>query len=294
MFEVIFLLLLYFLSKSVFTIIGACLVIFGIVFGIICIVKSARVKKLSKKTFAVAVSALVVGVCLVVFTPIVKRQISYAKIAKIGPRVDATAGSDEFVYNGVTYVMERFADHDNTPSNGVPKFVLYYTNLDEYFQVFEIQTINGDVCYRLENDVFYYFPKDSYDDIEKYYKESAPMAFYAAIYDQGAFSSRDEYEKKGSFDFKRIDIDRELFDKIDEYCWQNLVIFDRTDDVKVYYIYGQTEDGVYSSEKRRVAVVGDMVLWSFSDYKDDGVMEGYKLEPEDEQKVREAIKKVYG
>ena len=294
MFEVIFLLLLHFLSKSIFTIIGACLIIFGIVFGIICIAKSARVKKLSKKTFAVAVSALVVGVCLVVFTPIVKRQISYAKIAKIGPRVDTTAGSDEFVYNGVTYVMEDFAEHGGSPSDGVPKFVLYYTDLDEYIQVFEVETVNGDVCYKLENGDFYYVRKDTYDDIQDYYEKSAPMTFYAAIYDQGNFPTRDKYEKDGNFDFKRIDIDRELFDKISNYYGQNLVRLDLTDEVKEYYIYGQTADGIHSTTKMRVAVVGDTVLWRFYDNKEDGFIEGYTLEPEDEQKVREAIKKVYG
>ena len=293
MFEVIFLLIAYFLAKRIFYILGAILVIVGIVFGIICAVKSSKVRKLSKKTFIVSVSALVIGAFCIFAVPVIKNQISYAKIAKIGPRVDMASDSDEFEYNGVTYVSELFLKPDGVPSDGEFRFVLYYPDIDSSFKVFEVKNDRGYVIYKLENANVFYVPKYSHNEIRDYYLDSAPMIYYAAVYDQGDFKSRDEYEKDGSFDFKRIETDRDLFNRID-YYYKDLVRFDLTDDVKEYYIYGHTADKLYTSRKVRVAVVGDTLLWDFYENRQYHFIEGNILKPEDEQQLREALKKVYG
>ena len=293
MLEVIWLLLKSALWASLPYIIGVFLVLFGIIFGIICIVKSSNNRKLAKKTFIIALSAFVIGIVCVIVTPYIKRQISYSEIEKIGPRVDATLDSDEFEYNGVTYVRDYFSMFDGDP-NGEPKFVIYYTNMNLYFQVYEVKTVRGDVCYWVDNFPYCYFPKDSLDEIEDYYKESAPMEIYAAVYDQGNVKSRDEYEKDGVFDFKRIEIDRELFDKINYNYGQNLVELEITDELERYYIYGSTADKIYSTNKIRVAVIGDMVLWDFLDDRENGIIYGYTIDPENEKQIREALKKVYG
>ena len=150
MLEVIWLLLKSALWASLPYIIGVFLVLFGIIFGIICIVNSSNNRRLAKKTFIIALSAFVIGIVCVIVTPYIKRQISYSEIEKIGPRVDATLDSDEFEYNGVTYVRDYFSMFDGDP-NGEPKFVIYYTNMNLYFQVYEVKTVRGDVCYWVDN-----------------------------------------------------------------------------------------------------------------------------------------------
>ena len=108
------------------------------------------------------------------------------------------------------------------------------------------------------------------------------------------YESRDEYEKDGVFDFKRIEIDRELFDKINYNYGQNLVELEITDELERYYIYGSTADKIYSTNKIRVAVIGDTVLWDFLDDRENGIIYGYTIDPENEKQIREALKKVYG
>ena len=59
-----------------------------------------------------------------------------AQIKQIGPGRKTTGTIDGVTYvtrNGVTYVRDYFSMFDGDP-NGEPKFVIYYTNMNLYFQ----------------------------------------------------------------------------------------------------------------------------------------------------------------